>query len=104
MDYLHTDLGTVRAGSVVIARLSGTEANVLLVDPTNLERYRRGQSYHYHGGHFTPVASTHHRAPDRPLARRGRPRRLCRQPACLRRGDGGMNSLSHPQRMMDGGR
>lgn len=52
MDYLHSDLGTVAAGSVVVVELAGTEANVQLVDDLNLARYRRGERYEYHGGHF----------------------------------------------------
>ncbi len=53
MNYLYYDLGTLSAGASVIAQLSGTEANVQLVDSTNLQRYRSGQRYQYHGGHFT---------------------------------------------------
>ena len=53
MKFLHTDLGVVAGGSVVVVRLSGTEANVLLLDDSNLASYRRGQRCQYHGGHFT---------------------------------------------------
>lgn len=53
MQFLHTDLGTTTAGDVVVVHLEGTEANVLLLDSVNLARYRHGDSYRYHGGHFT---------------------------------------------------
>jgi hypothetical protein len=52
MNYLHSDLGSLRAGQVVQARLRGTEANVFLVDPMNLANYRNGRDYRYFGGHF----------------------------------------------------
>lgn len=52
MNFLHTDLGTVGAGSVVVVELDGTEANVLLLDDANLQKYRRGETFQYHGGHF----------------------------------------------------
>jgi hypothetical protein len=52
MHYLHTDLGVLSAGSVVIVELSGTEANVLLLDNGNLASYKRGDRYRYYGGHF----------------------------------------------------
>lgn len=52
MKFIHADLGTVPAGSVVVAHLKGTEASVLLLDPINFARYRRRESYRYHGGHF----------------------------------------------------
>ncbi len=53
MDFMHSDLGTVDAGSTVVVDLAGTEANVMLVDDTNLARYRRGGQFEYFGGHFT---------------------------------------------------
>lgn len=53
MQYMHSDLGNVPAGSSVVVHLSGTEANVRLVDDLNLARYRRGDSHEYYGGHFT---------------------------------------------------
>lgn len=64
MKFLHHDLGQVAAGSVVVVALSGTEANVLLLDDLNLGRYRGGRRYQYYGGHFTaspvrlPIPST----------------------------------------------
>ena len=43
----------LRRGQNVIIGMSGTEANVFLVDPINYERYRRGHSFTYFGGHYT---------------------------------------------------
>jgi len=53
MEFLHTDLGHLRRGQVVEARLRGTEANVLLLDPTGFLSYKNGRQYRYYGGHFT---------------------------------------------------
>lgn len=53
MKFLHSDLGLLRAGQVVEARLRGTEANVLLLTPTHFNNYRNRRDYRYHGGHFT---------------------------------------------------
>lgn len=53
MKFIHFDLGTVRAGSVAIVELAGTEANVLLLDDANFAQYQRGGRYEYFGGHFT---------------------------------------------------
>ena len=52
MQFLHTDLGHVAAGSTVRVNLRGTEANVLLLDGPNFTRYQNGRDYHYYGGHF----------------------------------------------------
>jgi Domain of unknown function (DUF1883) len=53
MNYLHSDLGHLEAGALVDVTLSGTEANVMLLDSVNVSRYRQGQEFDYHGGHFT---------------------------------------------------
>ena len=53
MKFLHYDLGDLDAGSVVVVGLSGTEANVLLLDDANVGRYRRRDRYRYCGGHST---------------------------------------------------
>jgi hypothetical protein len=53
MKYLKYSLGTVDRGSVVEVTLSGTEANVQLVDSSNLSSYHRGDSFSYYGGHYT---------------------------------------------------
>lgn len=52
MNFIHSDLGTVREGTVVVAHLAGTEANVRLLDDFNFARYRRGESHQYYGGHY----------------------------------------------------
>jgi hypothetical protein len=33
--------------------MSGSEANVLLLDDGNFAQYKRGGRYQFHGGHFT---------------------------------------------------
>lgn len=53
MNYLHSDLGQLEAGALVDVTLRGTEANVMLLDPVNVTRYRQGQGFQYHGGHYT---------------------------------------------------
>jgi hypothetical protein len=64
MRFMHHDLGTVPGGSVVDVELTGTEANVLLLDDTALAQYQRGGRYQYYGGHYKtspahiPVPST----------------------------------------------
>lgn len=60
MNFIHSDLGTVPRGSTVVARLSGTEANVKLLDDVNFARYRRGDRHQYYGGHYkqSPVHLT----------------------------------------------
>jgi hypothetical protein len=52
MKYLEYSLGTVDRGKIVEVALSGTEANVQLLDYSNLCSYRRGDSFRYYGGHF----------------------------------------------------
>lgn len=49
-DFIHSDLGYRQAGDIVEIQLSGSAANVRLLDATNFERYRRGQGHRYHGG------------------------------------------------------
>lgn len=53
MDFSHFDLGQVEQGRVVHVALSGTEANVRLLDDSNFRSYRAGRRHHYHGGHAT---------------------------------------------------
>jgi len=52
-----TDLGSRRQGDLVIVALSGSAANVRLLDSTNFPRYRRGEQHRFYGGLFrqTPV-------------------------------------------------
>jgi hypothetical protein len=53
VQFLHHDLGHQERGRVVEVTLRGNAANVLLLDSTNFNRYRRGGRYTYHGGHVT---------------------------------------------------
>lgn len=53
MNFLQSDLGYLDAGAQVDVALRGTEANVMLVDPVNLDRYKSGVRFEYFGGHFT---------------------------------------------------
>jgi hypothetical protein len=48
MNYLHHEFD-VGPDDVVEINLDGS-ANVMLLDPTNFDRYRRGESFRYHGG------------------------------------------------------
>ena len=49
-DFIHSDLGQLKRGDVVEVTLSGSGANVRLLDNTNFSRYRRAQQHRYHGG------------------------------------------------------
>lgn len=51
MKYQQYDLGFVHRGSVAEVSLSGNAANVLLLDPNNLNAYRAGRRCRYYGGH-----------------------------------------------------
>lgn len=48
MNYLHQELD-VGPEDIVEVTLDG-QANVMLLDSANYERYRRGESFRYHGG------------------------------------------------------
>lgn len=48
--FLHSDLGSRKRGEVVEVSLSGSAANVLLLDSSNLSKYRSGRNYSYRGG------------------------------------------------------
>jgi hypothetical protein len=52
MQFVHTDLGYVRAGATVTVRLTGNAANVALVDAANFAKYRRRQAHRVIGGHY----------------------------------------------------
>lgn len=49
-DFIHSDLGNLNRGDVVEVTLSGSAANVRLLDSSNFSRYQRGQQHRYHGG------------------------------------------------------
>jgi DNA-binding helix-hairpin-helix protein with protein kinase domain len=48
--FLHTDLGYRQRGNVVEVTLSGSAANVRLLDSSNFQLYRQGREHRYHGG------------------------------------------------------
>ncbi len=49
-DFIHSDLGHRSSGDVVEVTLSGSAANVRLLDTSNFNRYRRGQKHQFFGG------------------------------------------------------
>ncbi len=50
MDYNYYKLGNQQRGNVVEVTLSGSAANVRLLDSTNYQHYRAGRRHNYHGG------------------------------------------------------
>jgi hypothetical protein len=52
MDFVHYDLGQLRAGQVVQVTLS-VAANVRLLDPANFAKYRSGHACQFFGGYMT---------------------------------------------------
>jgi hypothetical protein len=52
MNFTHYDLGFQPSGTVVTVTLSGTEANVRLLDELNFRSYQRDDAHHYVGGHY----------------------------------------------------
>lgn len=50
MDFIHSDLGYRQAGDVVEITLSGSAANIRLLDPSNFQAYRSGRQHRYTGG------------------------------------------------------
>lgn len=60
MKFQYYDLGHRPALSTIRVDLSGTEANVMLMDAANVSLYRAGRSFRYFGGHATrsPVMLT----------------------------------------------
>lgn len=50
MKYKHYKLGNQQRGNVVEVTLSGSAANVRLLDSTNYQNYRAGRRHNYHGG------------------------------------------------------
>lgn len=53
MKFQHYDLGHRKGGEIVVVNLSGTAANVQLMDNSNFSNYRAGRRYRYTGGHTT---------------------------------------------------
>jgi hypothetical protein len=52
MRYFFKNLGQQRQGSTVVAHLSGSAANVILLDSENFFRYSTGAPFLYEGGHY----------------------------------------------------
>lgn len=50
MKFTHYDLGTLRGGEIVEVTLSGSAANVRLMDSSNFQSYRSGRRHKYYGG------------------------------------------------------
>jgi len=50
MQFSHYDMGYLESGSVVEVTLSGSAANVRLMDSSNLSSYKAGRRHTYHGG------------------------------------------------------
>jgi len=51
MRFLHSEV-TTELGDAIIVSLSGTEANVMVMDDSNFRNYRSGGSFNYYGGHY----------------------------------------------------
>jgi hypothetical protein len=50
MKFQHYDLGYQKAGETVEVTLSGSAANVRLMESSNLSSYKNARSHHYYGG------------------------------------------------------
>lgn len=50
MKFIHSDLGYQEKGAVVEVTLSGSAANVRLLDSSNFQNYRSGRRHNYYGG------------------------------------------------------
>jgi len=50
MNFTHYDLGNKDRGQIVEVTLSGSAANVRLMDSSNFQNYRNGRQHRYHGG------------------------------------------------------
>ncbi|MFN0132225.1 MAG: DUF1883 domain-containing protein [Phycisphaerales bacterium] len=50
MNFLHTDLGSLRGGEIVEITLQGNAANVRLMDSSNFSSYKSGRQHRYIGG------------------------------------------------------
>ena len=51
MEYIHWRVDATSAGTAII-QLRGVECDVIILDRTNFDRFRRRSSYNYVGGHF----------------------------------------------------
>jgi hypothetical protein len=50
MEFTHYDLGNKSRGDIVEITLSGSAANVRLMDSANLQNYKNGRQHRYYGG------------------------------------------------------
>ncbi len=50
MKFIYKDLGTLRGGEIAEIKLSGSAANVRLMDSSNYNAYRNGRQHRYRGG------------------------------------------------------
>lgn len=50
MKFIHHDLGQCKSGEIVEINLSGSAANVRLMDSSNLQSYKNGRRHQYIGG------------------------------------------------------
>jgi hypothetical protein len=51
MNFLHWKIDTTQEATAVVT-LKGVESDVLVLDRTNFDRFRRGSSFQYFGGHY----------------------------------------------------
>jgi len=51
MKFLHYEV-TTETGDAILVSLSGTEANVMVMDDSNFRSYRSRSSFKYFGGHY----------------------------------------------------
>ena len=50
MKFIHNDLGNRKSGEIVEVTLSGSAANVRLMDSSNFSSYKNGRKHRYYGG------------------------------------------------------
>jgi hypothetical protein len=50
MNFTHYDIGYQQRGTIVQVTLSGSAANVRLMDSSNFQSYKAGRNHHYYGG------------------------------------------------------
>jgi Domain of unknown function (DUF1883)/TIR domain len=53
MKFIQNDLGNRKGGEIVEVTLSGSAANVRLMDSSNFQNYKNGRQHKYYGGHVT---------------------------------------------------
>jgi len=50
MNFTHYDLGKKERGQIIEVTLTGSAANVRLMDSSNFQNYRNGRQHRYYGG------------------------------------------------------